>query len=58
MYKYAKQTYIDAIMWAYGFTKAKATNYMRKYIREGNINTLNMLVEGFRRNAKANFYED
>ena len=58
MNKYAKSMYIDAIQWAYGFTKAKATNYMRKYIREGNVNTLNMLVEGFRRNAKANFYED
>lgn len=58
MNKYAESMYIDAIMWSYGFTKAKAINYMRKYMREGNIKTLNTLVEGFKRNAKASFYED
>ena len=58
MNKFAKSMYIDAIMWSYGFTKAKAVNYYRKYKNEGNMNTLNLLVEGFKRNAKKSFLED
>ena len=58
MNKHTESEYINAIIWSYGFTKAKATNYMRKYIHEGNINTLNLLVEGFQQNAKQSFYED
>lgn len=58
MNKYAKSTYIAAIQWSYGFTKAKAVNYYRKCIREGNVNILNLLVEGFQQNAHKCFYED
>ena len=58
MNKYALNTYIQAIMWSYGFTRSKAYAYYRKYKMEGNINTLNLLVEGFQQNAKQSFYED
>lgn len=58
MNKYAKSTYIDAIMWSYGFTKTNAEKYLHKYKAENNMNTLNLLVEGFKRNAQKSFYED
>lgn len=56
--KYSKNEYITAIMWHYGFPKGKAINYYRKYVSEGNITALNLLVQGFKSNAKSAFYND
>lgn len=56
--KYNRADYITALQWNYGFTKAEAEEIYKAHKRNGNLNTLNLCVEGFKRNAKEAFYND
>ena len=53
-----KQKYIDAIMDAFGFTKAEAVAYYRRCLKENKTKALELLVEGYEEQAKRGFMED
>ena len=58
MANYSKSDYITALQWNYGFTKAEAERTYKTHRQNGNIESLDLCVEGFKRNANHSFYED
>lgn len=52
--KYPKSEVISAIQWMFGISKKKAVNLYNFTDAEGH----NLIVDGFKSNARKSFYED
>ena len=55
---YSKREYIDAIKWHFDVPTGKAEKIYNDSLKSGNVEFLDLLVEGFKGNARKVFYED